>query len=350
MTRWLGMALAAGISLAWSTSATLADTIQLRAVGTFSGNKAQVDGVERPFYNSLAERTGIDLAVNYNPADIIGVKISDALRLIKSGTFDVIAAGVGNVAGDEPFLEGVDIAGLSTDLDLLRKAVDAYRDEMDKRVAEKFNAKIMTLWPFGPQVFFCGTALSGIDDLKGKKVRTYTASMARIVKQLGGTAVTLEFSEVYPALQRGVADCAVTAPSAGNNAKWTEVATHFFPLSIMAAVTAHIMSLDTWNKFSPEQQQKLEAAYRGMEDQLWQVAREVNDDASNCNTGRDPCTKHKKYNLKLVKVTPEMIDKIKAAASKSTVPAWAEGCKRVHPNCAETWDKTVGKVYGIKVE
>jgi TRAP-type C4-dicarboxylate transport system substrate-binding protein len=350
MKRTVTLTLAAALGLALTSGPAPAEQVQLRAVGTFSGNKAQVDGVERPFYDTLAERTGIDLAVNYNPADVLGVKIADALRLVKSGAFDVIAAGVGNVAGDESFLEGVDIAGLSTDLDLLRKAVGAYREEMNKKLEERFNARVMTLWPFGPQVFFCATPINGITDLKGKKVRTYTASMALLVKQLGGTAVTLEFSEVYPALQRGVADCAITAPSAGNNAKWTEVTDHFFPLSIMAAVTAHFMNLDTWNKFTPDQQEKLEAAYRDMEDQLWDVAKKVNEDASNCNVGREPCEMHEKYDLQLVEVTPPMIETVKKAAEESTVPAWAEGCTRVHPDCAETWNRTVGEVYGITIQ
>ena len=37
----------------------------------------------------------------------------------------------------------------------LRKAVDAYRQVFDQRLQARFKAKVLTLWPFGPQVFYC---------------------------------------------------------------------------------------------------------------------------------------------------------------------------------------------------
>ena len=40
--------------------------------------------------------------------------------------------------------------------------------------------------------------------------------MAALIQHLGGTPVTLQFSEVYPALQRGVEFLSRTRPSRGN--------------------------------------------------------------------------------------------------------------------------------------
>ena len=40
---------------------------------------------------------------------------------------------------------------------------------------------------------------------------------ARLIQSFGATPVTLQFSEVYPALQRGVANCGVTSPTSGNS-------------------------------------------------------------------------------------------------------------------------------------
>ena len=67
-------------------------------------------------------------SVNFNPMDVVNVKADDALRLLRSGTFDVMSVQMGSVARDDPFVEGIDLVGVSTDMASLRKAVDAYRE------------------------------------------------------------------------------------------------------------------------------------------------------------------------------------------------------------------------------
>ena len=64
---------------------------------------------------------------------------------------------------------------------------------------------------FGPQYFFCKPAVRSVADLRGLKVRSYTPSMTALLTNLGANPVSLQFSEVYPALQRGVVDCGITS-------------------------------------------------------------------------------------------------------------------------------------------
>jgi len=352
MQNFAHVGLGAVIALAFSAfvAPASAGSVELRVAGNFSGNKKHVDGVERPFFAGLAKASGIDLKVNYNPMDMLGIKAPDALRLLKSGAFDVMSVQIGMAARDDPFFEGLDIAGVSPDMTSLRKAVEAYRAVFDARLQKKFNAKVLTLWPFGPQVLYCKGEITALDDFKGKKVRTFTASMSAIIESLGATSITLQFPEVYPSLQRGVADCAVTAPTAGNSANWPEVTTHFLPLGLSGAVQGHFMNLDKWKAFSADQQKKLVAAFKSMEAKMWDLAVTVNDDAVACNVGAASCKSHKKFKMKLVPVTDKMTARVKHAASTVTVPNWIKNCKRVDPGCATTWNATVGKVAGISAQ
>jgi TRAP-type C4-dicarboxylate transport system substrate-binding protein len=309
-----------------------------------------VDAIEKPFFIALPKLIGVPLNVNYNPMDVVNVQAADALRLLRSGTFDVMSVQIGMASRDDPFFEGIDLIGVSTNMKDLRKAVDAYRAVFDQRLQARFNAKVLTLWPFGPQVFYCNKPIKTVNDIKGLKVRSFTPSMAALIQYLGGTPITLQFSEVYTSLQRGVADCGVTSPTSGNTGKWPEVTTHFMPLSVSGSVQGHFMNLNYWKKFSPEQQQKITAAFKQMEDQMWDLAERVNDDAVNCNVGKEPCKEGVKFKMQLVDVTPEDANRVKSAVTAAVLPLWKQTCNKVDPKCTETWNGTVGKVRGYKID
>jgi TRAP-type C4-dicarboxylate transport system substrate-binding protein len=322
----------------------------MRVAGNFSSNTKHVDSIEKPFFVALPKLTDIPFNVNYNPMDVVNVQAADALRLLRSGTFDVMSVQIGMASRDDPFFEGIDLIGVSTNMRDLRKAVDAYREVFDQRLQARFNAKVMTLWPFGPQVFYCNKPIKGVDDIKGLKVRSFTPSMAALIQYLGGTPITLQFSEVYTSLQRGVADCGVTSPTSGNTGKWPEVTTHFLPLSVSGSVQGHFMNLNYWKKFSPEQQQKIAAAFRKMEDQMWELAERVNDDAVNCNVGKEPCKEGVKFKMQLVEVSPADSNKIKSAVTAAVLPLWKQTCNKVDPKCTATWNGTVGKTRGYTID
>jgi TRAP-type C4-dicarboxylate transport system substrate-binding protein len=338
-----------GAAALFSTGVQAQSPETMRIAGNFSANGKHTGGIERPFFDGLAKNTGINLTANYNPMDVLGVQAADALRLLRSGAFDVMSVQIGMASRDDPFFEGLDLVGVATDMAQLRKVVDAYRDVFDKRLQEKFGAKVLTLWPFGPQVFYCNTAIKTLDDLKGLKVRSFTPSMAALIQNLGATPVTLPFSEVYPALQRGVTNCGVTSPTSGNSGKWPEVTTHFLPLSVSGSVQGHFMNLAYWNKFTPDQQAKVAAEFKKMENAMWDLAITANADAINCNVGKEPCKENTAFKMTMVEVTPADAARVKAAVSSVVLPIWKEACNKVDPNCTKTWNETAGKAAGLTI-
>lgn len=327
-------------TVAWADPATL------KVLGNFTGNKKQVDLVERPFFTQLAKDTGISSQVSYSPMDLVNVKAADALRLLKAGAFDVASVQIGMASRDDPFLEGIDLAGVATNVADQRKVMEAMRDEFDKEVQKRFNAKVLTLWPFGPQILFCKDPIEKLEDFKGKKIRTFTTSMATLVQGLGGSPVTLQYGEVYLALQRGVADCGVTAASAGNGGKWPEVTKYQIPLAVSNAMQGHFINMDTWKQFSPEKQEALLKSFKKMENDMWDLATAIDKDATNCNTGQADCKEHTKYNMTLNPVTPEELAQIKGIVNRNVLPQWAKECNAVIEGCSDRWLSTVGKAMG----
>lgn len=342
----ISLLVAAGTFAGASTA--MAET-PLRVAGNFSQNVKQVD-IERAFFENLSKTSGVSLAVNYNPMDVVGVKAPDALRMLRGGSFDVMSVQIGMASRDDPFFEGVDLIGVATDMKGLREVVDAYRDAFDERLQTKFNAKALALWPFGPQVFYCNHPITKLDDLKGLKIRSFTPSMSAMLEHFGATPVTLQFSEVYPALQRGVASCGVTSPTSGNTGNWPEVTTHLLPLSVSGAVQGHFINLNTWNSFSKEEQDAMAAEFRKLEDQLWDLAISSNEDAVACNLGQDTCKDHKKFSMKLVEINDTDRAAIKEVAKNTVLPIWKKVCNAVDPQCSDTWNKTAGVAAGITID
>lgn len=322
--------------------------IPLRVTGNFSQNVKHVDGIERPFFTGLSAASGVPLAVTYNPMDVLGIQAADALRHLRSGAFDVMSVQIGMVARDDPFFEGLDLIGVSTNMDDLRKAVDAYREAFDRRLQERFGAKVVTLWPFGPQIIYCAAPIRSVDDLRGQKVRSFTPTMSALLQHLGATPVTLQFSEVYPALQRGVATCAITSATSGNTGNWPEVTTHILPLGLSGSVQGHFITLAAWRRFSPEQQAALTREFKRMEDQMWELAANANGDALSCSTGGE-CRDHKRFTNTLVTVSPADQAKVNAAVSAVILPSWRDTCNRVWNQCTQVWNGTVGAARGFTI-
>ncbi len=325
----------------------MAETVNLRALGLVSTHKSHT-ALERSFYENLAAETGLDINVNFNPLDVLGVNMQDTMRVVRAGTFDIVETTIGSASRDDLFLEGLDLIGVSPNIETLEQVVDAYRAAFSERVEEKFNAKVLTLWPFGPQIFYCKGDVSGIADLEGLRIRSYTPTMSALVESFGATPVTLQFAEVYPALQRGVAECAITSPTSGNTGNWPEVTDSLMMLSISWSVQTHLINLDTWNGMSEDAQTKLMDAFADLEDQYWEMARVNNGKAVACSTGQD-CEEYLPFDMTEVTPSEDDFAQLSASVEKVILPTWAESCNANFPECSKIWNETIGEVRGLTI-
>ncbi|HEU0200825.1 MAG TPA: TRAP transporter substrate-binding protein [Burkholderiaceae bacterium] len=330
-----------------SAPAVAQEKIKLKVIGQPLATGLIQKTKEQPFFESLAQKTGLPIEVEYKPIDTTGIKDTDQLRVMKSGLFEVVSLRMSQISRDEPTILGLDLVGASPDYKTGRAVAQAYFDTLDKRLQSQFNVKLLGVWPFGPQVLFCKKPITKLADVKGLKVRVYDQNLAKFIQSVGGTPVPISFAETHQSLSLGVVDCAITGPSSANSAGWPEVSTHMLAIGFQNALNGYGISLTTWKKFTPEQQAKLKAAFDAQVEEVWKYSEELFNDAVNCNVGKDPCTTGKKYNLVNVPVTPADIALVRNAAKEVSFPAWAEVCDKTNPGCSATWKKTVGPVVGL---
>jgi TRAP-type C4-dicarboxylate transport system substrate-binding protein len=324
-----------------------ADTVQLKVLGQPLATGLIQKNVEQPFFENMAERTGLDVSVEYTPVDVTGIKDTEELRLLKSGLFDIVSLRMSQVSRDEPTILGLDLVGLNPTYEEGQKTMEEYADIVGRRLEERFNTKLLGIWPFGPQVLFCKPEISKLIDLAGKKVRIYDQNLAQFVSSVGGTPVPIGFAEVHQSLARGVVDCAITGPSSANSAGWPEVTSYMLPIAFQIALNGYGINLDTWNKLTPEDQKKLEQAFDQLTQEIWEYSQHLFEDAVRCNIGEDPCETVKKYDLVEVPVTEEDLELLQSAVREISFPTWAEVCDASNPTCSQEWKQAVGERVGL---
>ncbi|MBM3599405.1 MAG: TRAP transporter substrate-binding protein [Alphaproteobacteria bacterium] len=300
---------------------------------------------EKPFWaDTIAKASNGAVSADYTPQDQMGIDDKTMLRLLKLGVMDFAGMDISKMAGDDPRFEGCDLAGISLDIKKARAACDAYRAVIDRQMQTNWNTKLLAFGTNPPQVFWCRSALGGLADLKGKKVRVFNNTMRDFLEGVGATAVNMAFAEVVPALNNGVVDCAVTGTLSGNTANWPEVATHLYPMYLGWSINVQAVNLTTWKRFSPELQAYFTDQFKKFEDKMWATGEAALKDAENCNFNKQPCTMGKLAKMSLVEVKPAEMDTHKKLMETAVLKNWAKRCGAA---CATEWNNTVGKVLGL---
>jgi TRAP-type C4-dicarboxylate transport system substrate-binding protein len=324
-----------------------AQSLSLKVLGQPAASGLIAQNKEKPFFEGLAAASGIDVSVQYLPVDVAGIPDSDGLRVLKSGLFDIVSIRGPQVSRDEPSILGLDLIGLNTSYEAGRKHIEAFYDTVDQRLQSQFNAKLLGVWPAGPQVIFCKPEISGLADLKGLKVRVGDQSAANFMAGLGATGVPMPFGEVQQSLARGVVDCAITGPASANSGGWPEATTTVLPLALQMAVNGYAINLNKWNAMPAADQDKLQAAIATLTNDIWTYSEELYADAMRCNSGQTPCALATSYALKQAPVSEADVATVAAAVGDVSLPVWAQQCNAVFAECEAKWRETIGVQLGL---
>lgn len=304
---------------------------------------------EQPFWTEIlpADSKGA-VTVNLTTFDQMGVQGADVFRLLSDGVFDIGMTVADYTVGDAPELEGLDVPLIATDAATARDVAEAAKPMVEDIMRDRFNAKLLAIAPYPPQVVFCNAPISNLEDLKGKKIRASGRMTAILLEELGAEGITMAFSEVPGALERGVVDCAVTGAGSGYSAGWWESSTHLLTLPLGGwdpVVTA--MNLDKWNELSPEMQTFLQDEIKTkFEAPAWDQAADALSRDVACLTGSGDCAAGKPASMTLVEPTDSDREVARKVLTEKVLPDWAE---RAGGDWAKRWNESVGKAVGVTI-
>lgn len=339
-------AAAAGIALGATTASAEIQKTTFNVVGSW-GNLNNYKNHEGPFWKEVVPKaSGGKITGNIKPITEIGLKGFEVMRLLKQGVYDEVFGVIGYVAGDNPVLEGVDLAGIAQDIKSQRKVTEVYRNILASNFEKSWNAKLMGMYSYPSQMMWCNAEINSVADMKGKKVRVYSATLGDFVEGIGGQSVTIAFAEVVPALQKKVADCGITGTMPAYKAKWHEVATHVLTLRVGWGVAFVAMNKKKWKSLNKDTQKFLLAEHRKLEDRMWKGTESDDNMGLVCNTG-GPCPIGTPGKMK--RVTPSKSDEAarRKVLDDFVLKRWAQRCLKKDKNCVKNWNATVGKYLGL---
>ncbi|WP_029030496.1 TRAP transporter substrate-binding protein [Salinarimonas rosea] len=350
MTKFSKASLLAGASLLAAVGAAGAqeiDEVTLSVVGSWS-SLPLYQQFEQPFWTEhLPQASDGRITVEMTTFNQLGSSGSDVYRLLADGVFDVGMTVADYTVADAPELEGLDVPLIATDAETARAAVDAARPMVEDIMRDRFNAKLLAIAPYPPQVVFCRDEIASLSDLEGRKVRGSGRMTTQFLQALGAEGINLAFSEVPGALERGIVDCAITGAGSGLNAGWWESANYLLTLPLGGwdpVVTA--MNRDRWESLSPETQAFLQAQIsEHFEAPAWADAQGALERDVACLTG-GACASDTEAAMTLVEASDEDRQTAMAALQETVLPDWAE---RAGTDWAQRWNQSVGQATGVEI-
>lgn len=166
----------------------------------------------KQYFENVTKDTGGSLTFELFPGGTLA-SAKTTLNAVRTGSVDMgLLADIYN-PNDLPVSTLVsDLAVLGKDARVMTGAVNetiAIDCEECKQDYLEENILPLASYSLTPYYLMCVDAeITSIEHMKGKKVRA-TGAMGQLVAGVGGTAVNITSSEIYEALQRGQADCAL---------------------------------------------------------------------------------------------------------------------------------------------
>ena len=337
MRRVTATVLSLALALACLPGDVFAAEIKLKSV---SNSRPQVQFKMWEWMASeLPKRTNGKAELELTSLPELGLTGFELVRVLRAGLVDLADVLPTYVSGDVPLIEGVDLPGFFSfdEFDKSRKAhVDWHR--VMKANEGKLGGVFLGSYGYAYQVLFSRKPVQSLSDLKGMKIRVFGAAQTDFVRALGAEPVSLAVAEVYPALERGTVDAAITGTIAGFNLKWYEVTKHMVDLQMGPVMIGFVASKRSWDRVPADVKQALEGLGKELTEKGWDLAKSSTQEGIDGN---------KQRGMTWVSFKPEWQGAIRDAVQKSVLPNWV---KRAGDDGKKAFNEVLAPVVGFTAQ
>lgn len=145
--------------------------------------------------------------------------------------------------------------------EILQKLYDKYT---------KGKLHVIGCGPYNKEALVAKTEITTVDGFKGVKIRSPEGLAADVFRRVGAAPVSLPFSEVYTALEKGLIDAADASAFINNEASGMHKVAKFpiYPGIHSMAVLQFVLNKDVWDKLGKNGQTAVEVWYQAAYDAM----------------------------------------------------------------------------------
>lgn len=319
---------------------------RLRVVGGL-GAVTQYTQLEAPFWTrDLPRLSQGRFSADIVPFDRAGVPGMEMLRLLQLGVVPFGTILMSSLSAQYPQYTAADLPGLNPDMAALRTSLAAFRPYLERALRDDHGIEPLAVYVYPAQVLFCKRPLSGLADLRGRKVRVSSAAQGDFIAALGALPQLVPFAQLLKSMETGASECAVTGAMSGNILGLHQHASHLYPMPISWGMAVFGANRSAWLALPDELRLLLQAELPKLETAIWLSAEAETAQGVACNTGSLRCTTGRRGEMALVAVSRQDDANREAIFNTTVLPRWIRRCS---VSCADIWRRTIGPARGIAV-
>jgi TRAP-type C4-dicarboxylate transport system substrate-binding protein len=284
-----------------------------------------VTEIYKPFIAEVNEKSGPGFEIVLYPSGALGVPQDQGLAAMKENLYEIGDIDSSKFLGLEPLMGITNLPCLYSNPNEVLKGVAAIEDTFTKPIIEKkWDSHVLYACCMDEQVLYVVPPIERLEQVKGLKIRTFSAPMEMVLKEMGVYPVSIPYPEQYSAMERHVVDGATTGLGAG-------VAMHFEQVASTVFYGLGLLYFPVWVAVSGKAYRELPNKYRKVLDEV--AAKYVTVAAQvSAKQGENLVATLKSGGMKAINASPQEVARTREIANKT---CWADYLNRTGPEGAK---------------
>ena len=269
-TRKTVLAVATGLALAFGAGCALAQT-KWDMPTPYPDSNFHTKNV-RQFVDEIAKGSGGKLQITVHPANSL-IKHPEIKRAVQTGQVPIAEVLISVLSNEAAVYAFESIPFLAPTTAQQKKLWDAARPHLVKRLDAQGMALLYSVaWP--PSAIHSKKELNSLADLKGVKLRTYSAITSRFGELAGTVPVLIAAPEVAQAFKTGMVDAQINSSSGGVDTQTWDFTTHLYDAGVIAPQNVIFVNKAAWAKLDAATQTVVMNAAAAAEKRGWDIREE----------------------------------------------------------------------------
>jgi TRAP-type C4-dicarboxylate transport system substrate-binding protein len=224
----------------------------------------------RQFAADVEAASGGDLKIVVHSGASL-FKHPEIYRAVRSAQAPMGELFMGLKGNDDPIFKADNIPFLASDFDSAKKLWDASRPFVEASLA-KDGVQLLYAVPWPPQGFYTKEPVASVADMKGKRLRSYSATLSRLSVLLEATPTTVQTPEIPQAFSTGIIDAMITSPSTGVSSQAWDFVSYYTDVQAWIPKNMVVVNEKEFKRLSEKTQQAILDSAKKAEARGWEMA------------------------------------------------------------------------------